>query len=133
MRVLALMLCVTVVAVAEDKKAPAMPTGNWTHEGDGATVRFRFKKNDKLTVVAKIGEASVTCDCTCTIAADGTIKAKITEVTAKGDFPELPKADVEMSFKFTVKGKTAKLSEFKSKDLEHARDIVEGEYESKVD
>ncbi len=51
----------------------------------------------------------------------------------KGEFPETPKNGAEMKFKFKVYKKTATLSAFESKDLEHAKGVLEGEYESKVD
>ena len=133
MRSLALFLCVAVAAYAADeKKAATLPTGAWTRETDAATLRFHFKKDD-LAITAKAGEATMTLTCTCEIDKEGIIKVKITEVKVKGDFPEPPKAGTEMSFKFVVDGKTAKLTDFKSKELEHAKAIVEGEYESKAD
>ena len=64
---------------------------------------------------------------------DGLLKLTVTDVTVKGDFPEPPKKDQEMTFKFAIDGKKAKLTDFASKDLGHAKAIVEGDYESKAD
>lgn len=129
----AMLLAVFAVSFAQaEDKAPALPTGIWTREAEGFNLRFTFK-NKELTILAKTDEASVTVKCKIEIDSEGVIKATVTEASSKGDFPEVPKVDSEMQFKFKVDGKKAKLSEFTGKDLEHAKPIVEGEYESKVD
>lgn len=129
----AMLLAVFAVSFAQaEDQASALPTGTWTRETEGFNLRFTFKK-DELTILAKTDEASVTVKCKLEINKEGVIKATVTEASPKGDFPEVPKADSEMQFKFKIDGKKAKLSEFTAKDLEHAKPIVEGEYESKVD
>jgi hypothetical protein len=134
MRVLALatIAAVALAAQAEDKKAPEMPSGTWTHKTDELELRFTFKK-DELKIVAKTGDATLTVTSKCEIDKDGMIKVTISDVKTKGDFPTEPKEGQEMTFKFSVDGKKAKLSDFKSKDLDHAKAVIEGEYESKSD
>lgn len=132
MRTLALALLAAVVAQADDKKVPTLPTGSWTHEAEGFEIRFTFKK-EELKITAKNGENSAAVTCKCEIDKEGMIKATITEVKTKGELPGAPKADNVLNFKFTVDGKKAKLSDFKSADLDHAKAVLEGDYESKSD
>jgi hypothetical protein len=123
-------------AWAEDKKAapaaPAKPSGQWAHDSDSVEIVLNFQKDD-LKLTAKLGDASVTVTCKWEMDKEGTIKATVTDVIVKGDFPEVPKKGIEMSFKFKVDGKKAKLSDFKSKDLDVAKPVMEGEYIPKAD
>lgn len=129
----AMLLAVFAASLAQaEDKAPALPTGSWTREAEGFNLRFTFNK-DELTIIAKADQASVTVKCKIEINNEGIIKATVKEASSKGDFPEVPKVDSEMQFKFKIDGKKAKLSDFTGKDLEHAKPIVEGEYESKAD
>jgi hypothetical protein len=131
MRMLALAAVVVFAnaAFAEDKKAK--PSGNWVREVDGFEIRFAFK--DDLVVTAKAGDAALTVTYKYEIDKEGVIKATVNEVKVKGDFPAHPEKGQEMSFKFTIDGKKAKLSDFKSKELGEAKDVLEGAYESKTD
>ena len=68
-----------------------------------------------------------------TVDKDGVIKAKVTDVEEKGEFPAKPAVGFEFSFKFKIDGKTAKLTDFDGKDTENAKPVVEGDYEQKKD
>jgi hypothetical protein len=134
MRVLALaaIAVAAFAASAEDKKAPALPTGAWNREAEGVELRITFGKED-VKIIAKTGDATMTVTCKREIDKDGVIKVTVSDVKTKGEFPAVAKEGQEMSFKFTVDGKKAKLSDFKSKDFEHAKAVLEGDYESKSD
>lgn len=133
MRMLALSMIAAVAfsANAEDKKAPAKLKGSWTREADGIELRMTF--SDDLKVLAKTGDASADCTFSYEIDKDGVITATLKDVKIKGDFPAKPESGQKLKFKFKVDGKKAKLFDFESKDLEHAKDALEGEYESKAD
>lgn len=126
----ALIFTTAFFAATLDK--PEMPKGNWTREADGFTLRFAFEK-DKLKITAMAGEATLTVNCKCEIANDGTITATVKDITAKGEFPALPKEGQTMKFQFKTDGKKAELSNFESADLDHAKPVIEGEYEQKSD
>jgi hypothetical protein len=52
-------------------------------------------------------------------------------VEEKGNFPPKPKKGLKLSFKWTVKGDTAKLSDLEGEGLENAKPVLEGEYKLK--
>jgi len=132
-RSLLALVVVVGFAVAEDKKpeAKAELKGTWTKEGDEHTLEVKFPKAGELVVIAAAGENGVTVNCKYTREKDGTIKATIKNTVEKGSFPQVPKDGATFSFKLKVDGKMAKLSDFESKDLEGAKDVMEGEYTSK--
>lgn len=138
MRMLALSLIAAVAFTAQaedkkadDKKAPAKPTGTWVREVDGFNLRMAF--GDDLKVTAKTGDNVLNVTFKYEIDKEGVITATVKDVTVKGEFPAKPEAGQTMSFTFKVDGKKAKLNDFKSKDLEHAKDVMEGEYATKTD
>lgn len=123
------------VALAEDKKddkkdAPKL-TGNWVREADGHEIKFAFEEKT-LKIIVSVGENGMTATADYTVDKDGVLKAKVTKVEEKGDFPAKPPKDFEFSFKITVKDKKATIDDFKS-DIEGAKAVVEGEYEKKAD
>ena len=130
------LLAVAVVAglaVAADEKKEDKPAlkGAWTKETNGVTVEVRFPKDGEVVFVAAAGENGVTVNCKYTREKDGTIKATVKDTKETGSFPQKPKDGAEFSFKIKIDGKTAKLTDFESKDLDGAKDAVEGEYTSK--
>jgi len=134
-------LLVAVVAVGfavaddkkDDKKPEAKPAlkGSWTKEGDGHTLEVKFPKAGELVVIAVAGEVGLTVNCKYTQEKDGTIKATVKNTVEKGSFPEVPKDGATFSFKLKIDGKTAKLSDFESKDISGGKDVMEGEYTGK--
>ena len=128
----------TGVAVAADEKKPDQKKadkpvlkGTWTKEANGVTVDVKFGKEGEVAFIATAGDNGVTVNCKYTVEKDGTIKAKVADTKEKGSFPNVPKDGSEFSFKLKVDGKAAKLTDFESKDLEGAKDAVEGEYTRK--
>lgn len=124
-------------AVADEKKPDEKKAekpvlkGTWTKETNGIVVDVKFGKEGEVSFIATAGDNGVTVNCKYTVEKDGTIKAKVTGTEEKGSFPMKPKDGAEFSFKLKIDGKTAKLTDFESKDLEGAKDAVEGEYASK--
>jgi hypothetical protein len=118
--------------IADEKKEPkkdATPTGVWMKESDGLTLILDFTKADVLTVTVAAGENSLIITNKMTVEKDGTIKGKMTKSETKGEFPVMLKDGYEMSFKFKVDGKTAKLSDFTaSEHEEQGKGATEGEY-----
>ncbi|MBL8866354.1 MAG: hypothetical protein JNK93_12410 [Planctomycetia bacterium] len=121
------------LALAEEKKdkkdAPKL-AGSWVRDADGTEIKFTFK-DKTLDVGAKNGDNGMTATCDYTFK-DGVVKAKVTKVVEKGEFPAKPNEGFEFSFKITVKEKKATIDDFKS-ELEGAKAVVEGEYEKKDD
>ena len=60
MRTLALVLvaAASFVVLAEDKKAPAKPTGTWSRGSDGVEIRLSFPK-DQAKFTVKLGETTM--------------------------------------------------------------------------
>lgn len=131
-RSLLAVIAVAGFAVAEDKKAekPVLK-GTWTKETNGIVVDVKFGKDGEVAFIASAGENGVTVNCKYTLEKDGTLKAKVTGTEEKGSFPQKPKDGTEFSFKFKIDGKSAKLTDFESKEIGDAKDAIEGEYTSK--
>jgi hypothetical protein len=124
----ALILAVGAVA-AEDKKE-SKDVVSWERKINDLTLTLDFGK-DMLTIHAVNGCNGVTAKCKMTKEKDGTVKATITGVETKGQFPVVPKKGLEMTFKWKETGKTATLSDFTGEGLDEAKGAVEGEYEKK--
>ena len=124
-------LFATGLALAEDKKEAPKLSGSWAREADGTEIKFTFKEKT-LEVSVKNGDNGMTATADYTIDKDSVLKAKVTKVEEKGSFPAKPNEGFEFSFKITIKDKKAKIEDFKS-EHEGAKDVVEGEYEKKVD
>lgn len=116
----------------KDEKKVAAPTGTWTRSAEGLEVSFAFKK-ETLTIGVAGGGNGITVKAKYTVEKDGSIKATITDVEEKGDFPNKPAKGLEFTFKFEIDGKKAKLTDFKAEGAEAAKPVVEGDYEAKKD
>ncbi len=112
----ALALGLVSTAYAEDKKDAPKLAGTWVREADGIELAFQFVGDD--TVKYTVGK-------------DGVISATITDVKEKGTFPSKPPVGLEFKCKFTIDGKTAKLTDFESEKAEGAKAVLEGEYKAK--
>ena len=120
------LVCGPVAADDKDKEL----SGTWTREANGLDLKFVFTK-DTFKVSAFGGDNGVTATCKYTVEKDGTVKATITKVEEKGNFPSKPPEGLEFSFKWKVKGDTATLDDLKGQDLADAKAIIEGEYQKK--
>lgn len=113
-------------AMAEDK--PAVTT--WEREANGIDLKLDVSK-DTLKIAAFNGENGVIATCKITVDKDGVVKAKVTDVEEKGNFPPKPKVGLEFTFKWKVEGNTATLSDLTGEGLDEAKAVVEGEYKKK--
>jgi hypothetical protein len=116
---------------AEDKKDKDKPAATtWTRESNGVDLKFEIGK-DTLKGTVLSGENGFIATCKITMDKEGLVKATITEVEEKGNFPNKPKVGLEFSFKWKVDGDKAELSDLKGDGVEDAKSIVEGEYKKK--
>ena len=132
---LGVLLLAVGVALAEDQKdekkdAPKL-SGNWVREADGHVIKFTFEEKS-LKIAVNVGENGMTATADYTVDKEGVLKAKVTKVEEKGEFPAKPPKGFEFSFKIAVKDKKATIDDFKS-EIEGAKGVVEGEYEKKTD
>lgn len=109
----------------KDKDKPAATT--WVRDVNEIALKFEMGK-DTLKLHALAGENGCVLTCKTTTDKDGTIKATVTEVEEKGNFPPTPKKGFEFSFKWKETGDKAELSDLKGQGLEEAKALVEGEY-----
>ena len=126
-----LLLLATGFAFAEDKKDAPKLTGSWVREAEGLEIKFKFAEKT-LDISVMSGGNGMTATADYTVDKDGVVKAKITKVEEKGEFPGKPAKNLEFTLKIVVKDKKATVSEFKS-EHEGAKAVVEGEYEKKSD
>ena len=112
--------------VADDKKDFVV----WERESNGIDLKMEMGKDTMKSHVFN-GENGVILTCKITMDKEGLVKAKVTDVEEKGNFPAKPKVDFEFSFKWKVDGNTATLSDLTGEGLDDAKGIVEGEYKKK--
>ena len=125
-----LALVLVVGPAAADDKDKVTHSGTWTREANGLDLKFDFTKETfKFSVFG--GDSGVVVTCKYTVEKDGTVKATVSKVEEKGNFPAKPPDGLEFSFKWKVKGDTASLDDLKGPDLSDAKAIVEGDYQKK--
>ncbi len=117
-------------ASADDKKDSKDKLVAWERESNGFDLKLEFGK-DILKVNVFNGENGATLTCKTTIDKKGLVKATVTEVEEKGNFPQKPKIGFEFSFVWKVEGNTGTLSDLTGEGLDDAKPLVEGEYKKK--
>lgn len=123
------LVVLAATASAEDKKE-SKDVVSWERTINDLTLTLDFGK-EVLTIHAFNGNNGVIAKCKMTKSKDGTVKATITEVETKGDFPVVPKKGLEMTFKWKEDGKKATLSDLMGEGLDEAKAAVEGDYEKR--
>jgi hypothetical protein len=124
-----------VAALADDKKDKDKPalSGVWELKGGEAKLEFTGKKVMKIAPHGDSAIIAVVCEYSAD--KDGLVKAKITEFEGKDEAKEAVKgilpAGTEFSFKWKVKGETAKLSDLKGEKIEQLKSHLEGDYNKK--
>jgi hypothetical protein len=113
----------------KDAKADAL-SGIWLREANGLDLKFDFSAKDTFKISAFGGENGVIVTCKYTVK-DGAVKAEVTGIEEKGEFPAKPAKGQQFSFTWKVKGDTATLDDFKGDGLEEAKPVVEGDYARK--
>jgi hypothetical protein len=118
--------------VADDKKDPKDKSDlvAWERETNGIDLKLEVGK-DVLIVHVFSGENGMILKCKTTKDKDGLVKATVTGVEEKGNFPAKPKEGFEFSFKWKVEGDTATLSDLMGEGVEDAKAVAEGEYKKK--
>jgi uncharacterized oligopeptide transporter (OPT) family protein len=111
----------------------AEPTvASWDRESNGIALKLDFGKDtagkDTLKLAEFNGENGVISKCKTTIDKHGVVNATVTDVEVKGEFPAKPNFGREFTFKWTVEGKKATLSELKGEGFQEAKNVIEGEY-----
>ncbi len=125
---LALLVFTGSTNIADDKKDETSPTGTWTRESNGLDLKLEFVDKSVLKFSAGAGENSVTITANYTFE-KGVVKAKVTNVAMKGDFPAKPPKGLEFSFAWKIKGDTGSLDDLKGDGIEEAKPALEGEYQ----
>src|SRR3954464_5625132 len=82
-------------AAADDKDKVTL-SGTWTREANGLDLKFDFSK-ETFKLSAFGGDNGVTITCKYTVEKDGTVKATVTKVEEKGNFPSKPPEGLEFS------------------------------------
>ena len=116
----------------KDEKDTAL-SGTWLREANGIDLKLEFGEKNTFKLSAFGGDNGVIVTCKYTIGKDGEVRAEITKVEEKGNFPAKPPVGLEFSFKWKVKGDTGTLDDLKGQMFEDAKPVVEGEYDRKKD
>jgi hypothetical protein len=119
-------------SAADDKKDPKDKPAlvSWERESNGIDLKLDVGK-DVLKVHVFSGENGMIATCKMTVDKDGLVKATVTEVEEKGNFPAKPKVGFEFSFKWKVDGETATLSDLMGEGVADAKALAEGDYKKK--
>jgi len=124
------------LAAADEKKdadRPA-PSGSWAKKDGHLRIDFPDKGTMK---VFPHGDAEFVVVCSYSVAKDGTVQAKITDLEGKDEIKEKAKTIVpvglEFRFSWKVKGETAALEDIQGKDVDALKSHMEGEFAKKSD
>jgi hypothetical protein len=124
-------------ASADDKKGDkAAPSGTWVRkEGE---LKLEFDGKGELKIAPHGDSKTIAIVCDSTIEKDGRVKVKVTGAEGSSEeavnkVKEHVQAGLEFSFKWTVKGDTAKLDDLKGEGdaIEKLKSHLEGDYEKK--
>jgi hypothetical protein len=111
----------------DGKEKKAGPSGVWTREAGGLELKFDFADAKKGTFKAHVSSNADGVVATCKYEVrDGVVKAEVTAVEEKGNFPSRPPVGYEFSFKWEPKGDTAELSGLKGDNIDNIKPAVEG-------
>ncbi len=124
-------------ASADDKKDDkAAPSGTWVRKEGELKLEFDGKGELKIAPHGDSKKIAIVCDST--VEKAGRIKVKVTRAEGSSEeavnkVKEHVKSGLEFSFKWTVKGDTAKLDDLKGEGdvIEHLKSHLEGDYEKK--
>jgi hypothetical protein len=124
----------SLAATAGDRKGdkPAL-SGTWVKKD--AELKIQFADKGVLKIAPHGDSAVIAIVCDYTVAKEGLVKAKVTGFEGKEEArkhvgEKLP-VGTEFSFKWRVKGDTAKLDDLKCAKVEQLKSHLEGEYDRK--
>src|SRR5262245_36994382 len=131
-----LLLLIGPRVTADDKKEDkAALSGTWALK-DGQ-LKMQFSGKDGLKIHPHGDKDQFAVVCSYAVTKDGSVKAKITELEGSDEIKQKVKdilpVGLEFSFKWKVKGDSAKLEELDGKDVAQLKSHMEGEYEKKGD
>jgi hypothetical protein len=119
-------------AFAGDKDKPAL-TGAWVQQG--AELRITFVDKDTMKIYPHGENEVLVIVCSYSVAKDGLVKAKITDLEGKEEAKEKAKELVPIGLEFTfawkVKDDTATLAGVKGDKVQALKAHLEGKYEPK--
>lgn len=120
-----MLLAVSVQAADEPKRAQT----TWTRTAGDIELTFEVGATaGKYTIQFGDNRCAVTSKLTFN---GDAVTSEVTEVEVKGEIPAPPKKGDKLTFKWTVKGDTATLTELKGDNTELVKTTVEGEYKKK--
>jgi hypothetical protein len=121
------------LAAADEKKGPPAPTGSWVKK-DGH-LRIDFPDKGMMKVFPHGEKDTFAVVCSYTVAKDGTIQAKITDLEGKDEVKEKAKTflpvGLEFRFAWKVKDESATLEDVQGKDVDALKSHMEGEFARK--
>jgi hypothetical protein len=130
----AVVVLASVPASADDKKGDKSTlSGTWgKKEGE---LKMEFADKGVLKIAPHGDSATLAVVCSYTVAKKGQVKVKITgfegKEEAKKKVAQSVPVGLKFSFKWTVKGKTAKLDDLKGDNVETLKSHLEGDFEKK--
>src|SRR5262245_16559423 len=118
---------------ADDAKDKPAASGTWLKK-DGE-LRLEFADKDVLKIAPHGDKAPLVIVCSYTIAKDGTVKAKVTDIEASDEIKEKVKGKIsvglEMTFAWKVKDDLATIDDLKGENTEIFKSHMEGEFARK--
>jgi hypothetical protein len=121
------------LAWSKDGKADApAPSGTWQKKTGEMKLVF---EGDGLTLYPHGDNVNIRVECSCSATRERVVKAKVTGFGGKAEVIEQLKGilpiGTEFRFTWKVDGDTSTLEGLEGKEIEHARDQLEGAYTKK--
>jgi hypothetical protein len=121
-------------ASADDKKGDkdkSAPAGVWQLKDGEQRIEFADKGVLKISPHGK--DNVILIQCKYTVEKDGSVKAKVTELSgeAKDKVKDVVPVGYEFTFKWNAKDDAATLDEVKGENVEHLKSHLEGKYGKK--
>ncbi len=121
-------------ASADDKKSDkdkSAPAGVWQLKDGEQRIEFADKGVLKISPHGK--DNVILIQCKYTVEKDGSVKAKVTELSgeAKDKVKDVVPVGYEFTFKWNAKDDAATLDEVKGENVEHLKSHLEGKYGKK--
>jgi len=121
-------------ASADDKKGDkdkSAPAGVWQMKDGEQRIEFADKGVLKISPHGK--DELILVVCKFTVEKDGSVKAKVTELSgeAKDKVKDVVPVGYEFTFKWNAKDDAATLDEVKGENVEHLKSHLEGKYGKK--
>lgn len=126
-------LAVAVSHAFAADEPPTGPSGTWSRDVQGMTLRIGFASAEALRIELDAGENGFVMRCHYKQDPDGTIRVEVKGVDEKGSFPAKPRAGDKFAFKWKADGRSATLSDFSGDHEDGGKNLAEGEYKKADD